>query len=122
MYDLISWSSIMLSIISYYLTAKKKRRYNMISTKSVSKKTLSQLPEEVLRLVSMGQYSLYKVIDESDPRIVYALRTGATDIFLLGENGEPIKEKVQTKFLIENKVLIEDVVVHTAVPNFCLQR
>jgi hypothetical protein len=94
----------------------------MISTKSVSKKTLSQLPEEVLRLVSMGQYSLYKVIDESDPRIMYALRTGAMEIFLLGENGEPIKEKVQTNFSIENKVLIEDVVVHTAVPNFCLQR
>jgi hypothetical protein len=94
----------------------------MISTKSVSKTTLSKLPEEVLRLVSMGQYSLYKVNDKSDLKVVYALRTSATEIFLLGKNGEPIKEKAQTDFSIESKVLIEDVIVHTSVPNFCLQR
>jgi hypothetical protein len=94
---------------------KEKRSFDMISTKSVSKTTLSKLPEEVLRLVSMGQYSLYKVTDESALRIVYALRTGATKVFLLGENGEPIKEKVKTSFSIENKV-------HTSVPSFCLQK
>jgi hypothetical protein len=94
----------------------------MISTKSVPKSSLEKLPEEVLRLIGMGQYSLYEVAIEGHSDVAYALRTGAKKFYLLNKDGEPVNEQSSVNFSIKSKILIRDANIQAAVPNLCLQR
>lgn len=86
----------------------------MLAKKTISRKKLNKLPEEALRLINMGQYSLYEVSVENRPDVVYALRTEATKIYLLNKNGKPIKELSSVNFSIKSKVVIEDVALNWA--------
>jgi hypothetical protein len=94
----------------------------MISVKSISKASLNKLPEEALRLIGMGQYSLYEISIEGNLDIVYALRTGAKKIYLLNQDGEPVDEQSIVDFSIKSKILVRDTNIQAAVPNLCLQR
>jgi hypothetical protein len=90
----------------------------MISTVSIKKSDLRKLPDEVLRLVKMGQYTLYRVAIEEYPDICYVLRAGERELFFLQEDGEPVKFDSSLEFIIQEKILIEDVAVISVVPNF----
>jgi hypothetical protein len=92
----------------------------MVSVLSVSKQRLSKLPDEVLRLISMGQYTLYKVNVENEPRAAYALRTGAREIFFLTQDGEPIFVDESTNFEIQKKIVINDVPTPLVTSNLVL--
>ncbi len=93
----------------------------MIHIKSVSKSQLNGLPVNVFRLIGLGKYTLYEVSDSENPQVFYALRTGAQEIFLLSENGEPLDRvpQAQGNFKIKGKVDIQDVPVIASVPNLC---
>jgi hypothetical protein len=88
-------------------------------SESVSKETLSKLSSEVLRMIGIGQYSLYKISSEKNPIAFYALRTGVTEIFLLREDGEPIVKESSIDFVIERKITIDNISVRTSIPNLC---
>lgn len=88
----------------------------MITTKSLSAKDLRELPESVLKLVSMGQYSLYSV-EAEDPQIAYVLRTGPQELFFLRSDGA-IAPDTSTSFRILSKVDLSDVSLPFVVSNF----
>jgi hypothetical protein len=90
----------------------------MLPTIPVSKNELTKLPDEVLRLIGMGHYTLYKIRAKKNSRAEYALRTGASEIFLLTSDGEPLTDEGEVNFEIQEKVLLEDVSVKFVVPNF----
>lgn len=84
----------------------------------ISKHELSKLPEEVLSLIAMGQYSLYRAEVKDYLNYRYVLRTGEREFFFLAADGEPIAPTGSEKFDIQEKVLVEDVSVKSVVPNF----
>ncbi len=91
----------------------------MIATESISKAKLNKLPENVFRLIGLGQYSLYEVSVPGNAAVLYALRTGAKDIFLLDKHGTPLEKVSTSEFEIRKKVSISDNPVRSAVPNLC---
>jgi hypothetical protein len=92
----------------------------MITTSSIPKSRLSKLPDAVLSLISMGQYTLYSVSLPSRPDVVYALRIGAKDIFLLTNDGEPVDYDSLEGLKIKEKIFLEDVHSPYVVHNFSL--
>jgi hypothetical protein len=78
---------------------------------SIKKSEIKELPDPVLSLISMGQYTLYKAEFSKNPEVFYALRVSAKQIFLLTKDGEAIEfEKADLeKLRIGEKVTIEDV-------------
>jgi hypothetical protein len=67
------------------------RERKMLQTLSVSKTNVENLPEDVLRLISMGRYTLYKATSPHDHRVSYVLRVSAKDLFVLTNDGSPIE-------------------------------
>ncbi|MBD1825028.1 hypothetical protein H6F51_21400 [Cyanobacteria bacterium FACHB-DQ100] len=90
----------------------------MIPTVSIKKDHLHKLPDEVLRLIGMGKYTLYRAEVKDQPDVYYILRTGEREFFFLQKNGDPISSNTSTPFEIQEKILIEDVTVTSVVPNF----
>ena len=62
----------------------------MMSTLSVSKEKLNKLSDDVLRLISLGKYTLYKASSEEAEEVTYLLRTGAREFFVLDYHGQPL--------------------------------
>jgi hypothetical protein len=77
-----------------------------VPTCTVSKNELSKLPEEVLSLVSLGQYSLYRAIVAEHPNYRYVLRTGEQKFFFLEINSEPVASAGSEKFNIQEKLTL----------------
>jgi hypothetical protein len=90
----------------------------MITTASVTKSHLNKLSDEVLNLIGMGQYTLYRIEAKAVPDISYVLRTGETELFFLKDDGEPVEVSEPTQFDIHEKIVIDDVDVAAVVPNF----
>jgi hypothetical protein len=79
----------------------------MIPTSDISKEALPKLADDVLRLLAMGQYSLFRVSVKDRQDIVYALRTGAKDVFFLKADGEAVDENLPD-FQVQEKVKVKD--------------
>jgi hypothetical protein len=94
------------------------RERKMLQTLSVSKTNVENLPEDVLRLISMGRYTLYKATSPSDHRVSYVLRVSAKDLFVLTNNGSPIEFNDFSDIQITGKVKIEDISSPFVVSNF----
>lgn len=90
----------------------------MVPVQSIKKNHLSKLPEEALRLIGMGKYTLYRVQSKTDPGICYVLRTGEREFFFLQNDGEPVCFDSSIKFDIQEKLVIEDISITSVVPNF----
>ena len=69
---------------------------------------LQNLPKEVLCLIGMGKYTLYKVISSDDNRASYALRVSATNLFVLDNDGNPIDFEDFSNLKIIGKVKIRN--------------
>ncbi len=89
----------------------------MVPTVMLNKRCFRQLPDEALRLVGMGQYTLYRVKVAGRPEIQYVLRTGPQELFFLTEEGQPLALNEAVEFDIEEKISLEDVPVFSVVPN-----
>gem|GEM_PF-2185002 len=89
----------------------------MIPTVALNRQCFSQLPDDVLRLIGMGQYTLYRVSVSEQPEIQYVLRTGQQEFFFLKEDGEPVSLNGSADFDIQEKVNLEDVPIFSVVPN-----
>lgn len=63
----------------------------MFTTERIQRHDLGRLPESVLTLLEMGQYSLYSVKVADNPEAAYILRTGARKAFFLNNAGELIE-------------------------------
>jgi hypothetical protein len=85
---------------------------------TVSKDELNNLPEEVLHLVAMGQYSLYRGSAKDHPNCCYLLRTGPEEFFLLESDGEPVVAASAREFDIQAEIIIEGVNINAVVPKF----
>ncbi|MGG6238730.1 hypothetical protein ACQ4N7_08825 [Nodosilinea sp. AN01ver1] len=90
----------------------------MVPTIVMTKQDLDKLPDEVLRLIGMGQYTLYSVEVSAQPEVCFVLRTGEREFFFLKEDGEPLSFNDFPNFKIRERVNIEDVPVFAVVPNF----
>jgi hypothetical protein len=90
----------------------------MLKTLSVSQTTVKNLPEDVLRLISMGRYTLYKASSPRDPRVNYVLRISAKDLFVLTHDGSPIEFNDFSDLQLIGKVKIEDIASPFVVSNF----
>jgi hypothetical protein len=90
----------------------------MLQTLLVSKTNVENLPEDVLRLISMGRYTLYKATSPNDPRVSYVLRVSAKDLFVLTNDGSPIEFDDFSDIQITGKVKIEDISSPFVVSNF----
>lgn len=90
----------------------------MISTSSVAREKLNMLPDDVVKLIVMGRYTLYRV-SSSNKEVEYALRTGASEVYFLSSEGEAIPEKL-INFEIEDKIVIEDTTSPFVISNFSL--
>jgi hypothetical protein len=89
----------------------------MVLSSHISKDQLSKLPEEVIRLIGMGSYSLYKISCQESNEIAYVLRTGARELFFLNNYGEPVNASL-TNFQIEKRIVIDDISSPFVVSNF----
>jgi hypothetical protein len=90
----------------------------MLKTLSIPQVTLKSLPDDVLRLVSMGRYTLYQASSPSHPEIAYALRVSAKEIFALAGDGSPLECKDFSDIQVTGKVEIEDVPAPFVLSNF----
>jgi hypothetical protein len=89
----------------------------MIPTVSVDKDRLNKLPDAVLRLIGMGQYTLYQVGVDEQPLICYVLRAGEREVFFLQQDGEPVDCDPLLEFSIRGRVVINDVSFTPVIPN-----
>jgi hypothetical protein len=90
----------------------------MLNTLSISKVALNNLPGDVLRLVSMGRYTLYQASSPSIPELAYALRVSAKEIFALASDGSPLECNDFSDIQVTGKVEIEDVPAPFVLSNF----
>jgi len=92
----------------------------MPQTSYIRKAELGKLPDIALSLISMGQYTLYKVQIPKKPEVTYALRAGAYDVYLLTSEGDIVQFDDLDGLEVKEKIIIEDVDPPFVVQNFGL--
>ena len=94
----------------------------MLKNVSTSKERLSKLPDDVLSLISMGQYSLYKIKSDKVSDAAYASRVGTKEVYFLNEEGQPVSvsENEMAEFEVEHKIVLNDVSVDSVKPKYSL--
>lgn len=76
------------------------------------------LPDDAVKLIAMGRYTLYRISSDNKD-VEYALRTGASEVYFLSNEGEAISEDL-TDFVIKDKIVIEDASSPFVISNFSL--